>query len=99
MEDTHSTQVRMSAKAPDDNDEEQMMEYFTQQVFLLKEKAMLQASVREEKKLLVENGKLKKDIDDLKKLLHDTQRRKAGTEFTNTPNHTTTSDMFTIKKE
>ncbi|XP_051516258.1 aminoacyl tRNA synthase complex-interacting multifunctional protein 1-like isoform X2 [Myxocyprinus asiaticus] len=67
----------MSAKAPDDNDEEQMMEYFKQQVFLLKEKAMLQASVREEKKLLVENGKLKKDIDDLKKLLHDTQRRKA----------------------
>ncbi|XP_030630800.1 aminoacyl tRNA synthase complex-interacting multifunctional protein 1 [Chanos chanos] len=54
------------------------MEYFKQQVLLLREKALLQASVREEKKLLVENAKLKKDIDDLKKLLQDTQRRKAG---------------------
>uniref|UniRef100_A0A673GPU4 Aminoacyl tRNA synthase complex-interacting multifunctional protein 1-like n=1 Tax=Sinocyclocheilus rhinocerous TaxID=307959 RepID=A0A673GPU4_9TELE len=36
------------------------------------------ASVREEKKLLVENAKIKKDIDDLKKLLHETQKRKAG---------------------
>ncbi|XP_051518419.1 aminoacyl tRNA synthase complex-interacting multifunctional protein 1-like isoform X2 [Myxocyprinus asiaticus] len=67
----------MSANSPKDNDEEQMMEYFKQQGFLLKEKAMLHASVREEKKLLVENAKLKKDIDDLKKRLHDTQRRKA----------------------
>uniref|UniRef100_A0A8C2EPP6 tRNA-binding domain-containing protein n=1 Tax=Cyprinus carpio TaxID=7962 RepID=A0A8C2EPP6_CYPCA len=32
----------------------------------------------EEKKLLVENAKIKKDIDDLKKLLHDTQKRKAA---------------------
>uniref|UniRef100_A0A673GPS7 Aminoacyl tRNA synthase complex-interacting multifunctional protein 1-like n=1 Tax=Sinocyclocheilus rhinocerous TaxID=307959 RepID=A0A673GPS7_9TELE len=38
----------------------------------------LYASVREEKKLLVENAKIKKDIDDLKKLLHETQKRKAG---------------------
>uniref|UniRef100_A0A8C2EP68 tRNA-binding domain-containing protein n=1 Tax=Cyprinus carpio TaxID=7962 RepID=A0A8C2EP68_CYPCA len=37
---------------------------------------MTKASVREEKKLLVENAKIKKDIDDLKKLLHDTQKRK-----------------------
>ncbi|XP_068072848.2 uncharacterized protein isoform X1 [Danio rerio] len=57
--------------------QEQMMEYFTQQILFLKEKAMLQASVREEKKLLVENAKLKKDIDDLKNLLQDTQKRKA----------------------
>ncbi|XP_055044068.1 aminoacyl tRNA synthase complex-interacting multifunctional protein 1 [Misgurnus anguillicaudatus] len=62
----------------DSNDEDQMMEYFTQQMLFLKEKAMLQASVREEKKLLVENAKLKKDIDDLKNVLHDTQRRKAA---------------------
>ncbi|TRY64498.1 hypothetical protein DNTS_009410 [Danionella cerebrum] len=37
---------------------------------------MLQASVREEKKLLVENAKLKKDIDDLKNMLHETQKKK-----------------------
>ncbi|XP_050952538.1 aminoacyl tRNA synthase complex-interacting multifunctional protein 1 isoform X2 [Labeo rohita] len=61
----------------DPPDQDQMMEYFTQQVLYLKEKAMLQTSVREEKKLLVENAKLKKDIDDLKKLLHETQKRKA----------------------
>lgn len=54
-----------------------MMEFFTQQLLLLQEKAMLQASVREEKKLLVENAKLKKDIDDLKNNLQETQRRKA----------------------
>lgn len=54
-----------------------MMEYFTQQVLLLKSKAMLQSSVREEKKLLVENAKLKKDIDGLKKFLQDTQKRKS----------------------
>ncbi len=40
---------------------------------------VLQSSVREEKKLLVENAKLKKDIDGLKKLLQDTQKRKSGT--------------------
>ncbi|KAJ8403680.1 hypothetical protein AAFF_G00350060 [Aldrovandia affinis] len=57
---------------------EQLMEYFKQQVELLKEKAMLQASVREEKKLLVENAKLKKDIDDLQKLLQEKQKRRAG---------------------
>uniref|UniRef100_A0A3B1JKX5 Aminoacyl tRNA synthetase complex interacting multifunctional protein 1b n=1 Tax=Astyanax mexicanus TaxID=7994 RepID=A0A3B1JKX5_ASTMX len=39
--------------------------------------AVLQASVREEKKLLVENGKLKKDIDDLKRRLQETRRKKA----------------------
>ncbi len=40
---------------------------------------VLQSSVREEKKLLVENAKLKKDIDGLKKFLQDTQKRKSGT--------------------
>uniref|UniRef100_A0A8C1NHT5 Aminoacyl tRNA synthetase complex interacting multifunctional protein 1b n=1 Tax=Cyprinus carpio TaxID=7962 RepID=A0A8C1NHT5_CYPCA len=58
--------------------QDQTMEYLTHQILFLKDKAMLQASVREEKKLLVENAKIKKDIDDLKKLLHDTQKRKAG---------------------
>lgn len=53
------------------------MEFFTQQLLLLQEKAMLQASVREEKKLLVENAKLKKDINDLKNNLQETQKRKA----------------------
>lgn len=50
------------------------MEYFKQQVLLLKEKALLQASVREEKKLLVENAKLKKDITDLKTQLQVKQK-------------------------
>ncbi|KAI7793841.1 hypothetical protein IRJ41_000432 [Triplophysa rosa] len=61
----------------DSNDEDQMMEYLTHQLLFLQDKAMLHASVREEKKLLVENGKLKKDIEDLKKVLQDTQKRKA----------------------
>lgn len=61
----------------DAKEEEKMMEFFTQQVQLLKEKALLQASVREEKKLLVENGKLKKDIEDLKRRLQETRRKKA----------------------
>uniref|UniRef100_A0AAY5ESX9 tRNA-binding domain-containing protein n=1 Tax=Electrophorus electricus TaxID=8005 RepID=A0AAY5ESX9_ELEEL len=69
----------------DPTEHEQMMEYFTQQVQLLQEKARLQASVREEKKLLVENAKLKKDIDSLKRELQETQRRKAST-----PGHAST---------
>ncbi|KAK9954747.1 hypothetical protein ABG768_016793 [Culter alburnus] len=68
---------RPPASISDPQDEEKMMEIFTQQLLFLKEKAMLQASVREEKKLLVENAKLKKDIDDLKKNLQETQKRKA----------------------
>uniref|UniRef100_A0AAY5EJV9 tRNA-binding domain-containing protein n=1 Tax=Electrophorus electricus TaxID=8005 RepID=A0AAY5EJV9_ELEEL len=73
----------------DPTEHEQMMEYFTQQVQLLQEKARLQASVREEKKLLVENAKLKKDIDSLKRELQETQRRKASTPAScpSHPNH------------
>lgn len=41
--------------------------------------SVLQASVREQKKLLVENAKLKKDIEQLKTQLQDKQRRRAGT--------------------
>ncbi|KAM9445441.1 aminoacyl tRNA synthase complex-interacting multifunctional protein 1 isoform 1-T2 [Clarias gariepinus] len=61
----------------DPKEEKEMMEFFSQQIHMLQEKARLQASVREEKKLLVENSKLKKDIDDLKRKLQDTQKKKA----------------------
>lgn len=60
----------------DPKESEQIMEYFKQQVLLLKEKALLQASVREEKKLLVENARLKKDITDLKTQLQVKQKNK-----------------------
>lgn len=42
--------------------------------------AVLQASVREQKKLLVENGKLKKDIEGLRVQLQEKQRRRVGKE-------------------
>ncbi|XP_063775300.1 aminoacyl tRNA synthase complex-interacting multifunctional protein 1 isoform X2 [Pseudophryne corroboree] len=45
---------------------DQVIVYLKQQVALLKEKAILQASLREEKKLRVENAKLKKEIEELK---------------------------------
>ncbi|XP_040274193.1 aminoacyl tRNA synthase complex-interacting multifunctional protein 1 isoform X1 [Bufo bufo] len=48
---------------------DQVIEYLKQQVALLKEKAILQASLREEKKLRVENAKLKKEIETLKEQL------------------------------
>lgn len=38
----------------------------------------IQASVREEKKLLVENAKLKQDIEDLKKQLLDKEKKRGG---------------------
>ncbi|KAJ8008576.1 hypothetical protein DPEC_G00106330 [Dallia pectoralis] len=60
----------------DPKETEMIMEYFKTQVLLLQEKALLQASVREEKKLLVENAKLKKDICDLKTLLTEKQQKK-----------------------
>ncbi|XP_064191248.1 aminoacyl tRNA synthase complex-interacting multifunctional protein 1a isoform X1 [Anguilla rostrata] len=55
---------------------DQIIEYLKQQVQLLKEKAIVQATVREEKKLLVENAKLKKDIEDLKKQLLEKEKRR-----------------------
>ncbi|KAI1887502.1 hypothetical protein AGOR_G00190980 [Albula goreensis] len=55
---------------------DQIIEYLKQQVQLLKEKAIVQATVREEKKLLVENAKLKKDIEDLKNQLLEKERRR-----------------------
>ena len=45
---------------------DQIIEYLKQQVALLKEKAILKATLREEKKLRVENAKLKKEIEGLK---------------------------------
>ncbi|XP_068947795.1 aminoacyl tRNA synthase complex-interacting multifunctional protein 1-like [Petaurus breviceps papuanus] len=48
---------------------DQVIEYLKQQVALLKEKAILQATLREEKKLHVENAKLKKEIEGLKQEL------------------------------
>uniref|UniRef100_A0A6I8P8Y0 tRNA-binding domain-containing protein n=2 Tax=Ornithorhynchus anatinus TaxID=9258 RepID=A0A6I8P8Y0_ORNAN len=48
---------------------DQVIEFLKQQVALLKEKAILQASLREEKKLRVENAKLKKEIEGLKQEL------------------------------
>lgn len=55
---------------------DQIIEYLKQQVQLLKEKAIVQASIREEKKLMVENAKLKKDIEDLKRQLLEKERRR-----------------------
>ncbi|XP_043829376.1 aminoacyl tRNA synthase complex-interacting multifunctional protein 1 isoform X2 [Dromiciops gliroides] len=48
---------------------DQVIEYLKQQVALLKEKAILQATLREEKKLRVENAKLKQEIEGLKQEL------------------------------
>nr|XP_010588790.1 aminoacyl tRNA synthase complex-interacting multifunctional protein 1 isoform X1 [Loxodonta africana]XP_010588791.1 aminoacyl tRNA synthase complex-interacting multifunctional protein 1 isoform X1 [Loxodonta africana]XP_023404324.1 aminoacyl tRNA synthase complex-interacting multifunctional protein 1 isoform X1 [Loxodonta africana] len=48
---------------------DQIIEYLKQQVALLKEKAILQTTLREEKKLRVENAKLKKEIEELKQEL------------------------------
>ncbi|XP_047554605.1 aminoacyl tRNA synthase complex-interacting multifunctional protein 1-like [Lutra lutra] len=48
---------------------DQIIEYLKQQVALLKEKAILQETLREEKKLRVENAQLKKEIEELKQEL------------------------------
>ncbi|KAM8771770.1 aminoacyl tRNA synthase complex-interacting multifunctional protein 1a [Acanthopagrus schlegelii] len=55
---------------------DQIIEYLKQQVQLLKEKAIVQASVREEKKLMVENAKLKNDIEALKKQLLEKEKNR-----------------------
>ncbi|XP_029932267.1 aminoacyl tRNA synthase complex-interacting multifunctional protein 1 [Myripristis murdjan] len=62
----------------DPEDSQQIMEYFKTHVLMMREKALLQASVREEKKLLVENAKLKKDIAQLKLQLQEKQRRRTA---------------------
>uniref|UniRef100_A0A3Q1BKH4 tRNA-binding domain-containing protein n=2 Tax=Amphiprion ocellaris TaxID=80972 RepID=A0A3Q1BKH4_AMPOC len=62
----------------DPEDGEQIMEYLKTHVLLSREKALLQASVREQKKLLVENSKLKKDIEQLRVQLQEKQRRRTA---------------------
>ncbi|XP_068950889.1 aminoacyl tRNA synthase complex-interacting multifunctional protein 1 isoform X2 [Petaurus breviceps papuanus] len=57
---------------------DQVIEYLKQQVALLKEKAILQATLREEKKLRVENAKLKKEIEGLKQELIQAEIRNGG---------------------
>ncbi|XP_055780024.1 aminoacyl tRNA synthase complex-interacting multifunctional protein 1a isoform X3 [Salvelinus fontinalis] len=51
-----------------------IIDYLKQQVQLLKEKAKVQATVREEKKLMVENTKLKRDIEQLKQTLLEKEK-------------------------
>ncbi|KAM4537255.1 aminoacyl tRNA synthase complex-interacting multifunctional protein 1 [Odontesthes bonariensis] len=65
----------------DPEDGEQIMEYFKTHALLSREKALLQASVREQKKLLVENAKLKKDIEQLRTQLQDKQKRRTAKAF------------------
>ncbi|KAL0970561.1 hypothetical protein UPYG_G00243760 [Umbra pygmaea] len=72
----HSFPGMSALEKLDPKESEMILEYFKTQVLLLQEKALLQASVREEKKLLVENAKLKKDICDLKTLLIEKQIKK-----------------------
>lgn len=61
---------------------DQVIEYLKQQVALLKEKAILQASLREEKKLRVENAKLKKEIEALKQQLIQAEIRNGVKQIT-----------------
>ncbi|XP_077156791.1 aminoacyl tRNA synthase complex-interacting multifunctional protein 1 isoform X3 [Paroedura picta] len=61
---------------------DQVIEYLKQQVALLKEKAILQASLREEKKLRVENAKLKKEIEVLKQQLIQAEIRNGAKQIT-----------------
>ncbi|XP_047242826.1 aminoacyl tRNA synthase complex-interacting multifunctional protein 1 [Girardinichthys multiradiatus] len=65
-------------KKLDPEDGEQIMEYFKTHALLSREKALLQASVREQKKLLVENAKLKKDIEQLRGQLQEKQKRRTA---------------------
>lgn len=57
---------------------DQIIDYLKQQVALLKEKAVLQATLREEKKLRVENAKLKKEIEELKQELIQAEIQNGG---------------------
>ncbi|XP_029949867.1 aminoacyl tRNA synthase complex-interacting multifunctional protein 1a isoform X2 [Salarias fasciatus] len=70
---SHNPLLRLEQRAAE---ADQIIEYLKQQVQLLKEKAIVQASVREEKKLMVENVKLKNDIEELKKQLLEKEKRR-----------------------
>ncbi|KAM6972124.1 aminoacyl tRNA synthase complex-interacting multifunctional protein 1a isoform 1-T1 [Aplochiton taeniatus] len=63
--------VRLEQRAAE---ADQIIEYLKQQVQLLKEKTVAQASVREEKRLMVENARLKRDIEALKTQLLEKER-------------------------
>lgn len=79
----------------DPEDGAQIMEYMKTHALLSREKALLQASVREQKKLLVENSKLKKDIEELRGKLQEKQRRKlAKALFSPAPPPPQTSPAF-----
>ncbi|XP_061573469.1 aminoacyl tRNA synthase complex-interacting multifunctional protein 1a [Cololabis saira] len=76
---SHNPLLRLEQRAAE---ADQIIEYLKQQVQLLKEKAMVQASFREEKKLMVENVKLKNDIEELKKQLLEKEKRRGVLEVT-----------------
>uniref|UniRef100_A0A3B5Q7Z0 Aminoacyl tRNA synthetase complex interacting multifunctional protein 1b n=1 Tax=Xiphophorus maculatus TaxID=8083 RepID=A0A3B5Q7Z0_XIPMA len=78
MENLFNPSLAAALKKLDPEDGEQIMEYFKTHALLSREKALLQASVREQKKLLVENAKLKKDIDQLRGQLQDKQKRRTA---------------------
>ncbi|XP_075891408.1 aminoacyl tRNA synthase complex-interacting multifunctional protein 1 [Nelusetta ayraudi] len=63
-------------KKLDPENGEQILDYFQTHALLARDKALLQSSVRDQKKLLVENSKLKKDIEQLRTQLQDKQRRR-----------------------
>uniref|UniRef100_A0A8D0GKU3 Aminoacyl tRNA synthetase complex interacting multifunctional protein 1 n=1 Tax=Sphenodon punctatus TaxID=8508 RepID=A0A8D0GKU3_SPHPU len=73
---------------------DQVIEYLKQQVALLKEKAILQASLREEKKLRVENSKLKKEIEVLKQELIQVEIRNGVKQIPLPHNDTTATPSF-----
>ncbi|KAM3864964.1 aminoacyl tRNA synthase complex-interacting multifunctional protein 1a [Diretmus argenteus] len=70
---SHNPLMRLEQRAAE---ADQIIEYLKQQVHLLKEKAIVQANVREEKKLMAENAKLKNDIEELKKQLLEKEKRR-----------------------
>ncbi|NXT40415.1 AIMP1 protein, partial [Pelecanoides urinatrix] len=73
---------------------DQVIEYLKQQVALLKEKAILQASLREEKKLRVENAKLKKEIEGLKQELIQAEIRNGVKQIAIPPGTTISTASF-----
>ncbi|KAM4564315.1 aminoacyl tRNA synthase complex-interacting multifunctional protein 1 isoform 1-T1 [Fundulus diaphanus] len=76
MDSLFNPSLAAALKKLDPEDGEQMMEYFKTQALLSREKALLQASVRDQKKLLVENAKLKQDIEQLRGQLQENQKRR-----------------------
>ncbi|KAM6940048.1 aminoacyl tRNA synthase complex-interacting multifunctional protein 1a [Xenentodon cancila] len=76
---SHNPLLRLEQRAAE---ADQLIEFLKQQVQLLKEKAIVQASFREEKKLMVENVKLKNDIEELKTKLLDKEKRRGVLDVT-----------------